>query len=246
MRKIMALMLAAIMLLILAGCGKTTKKDETSLPGQNVSEPAQTEVTDETLTGAMLGVWTHPDSPEITDELSSLFNKAIEGLVGAGYMPVAYIGRQVVSGTNHAFVCREKIVSPGTPETYSIVYIYEDTEGGAQIKEIVNPGVETWISSSDAPMPGGWSQAESPMIPDELDRLLDEAFEGMLGTDYSPVALLSNQIVAGTNYCILCEQTIVYPNADPEYVFLYLYEDLDGNAQITDIARYENDAADLQ
>ncbi len=244
MRRVLAVMLAVLIVLVITACGKTAEKDETSQ--QEELPEAQQEETDTSSSGTMLEVWTHPDSPDITDELSSLFNKATEGLIGAGYTPVACIGRQVVSGMNYAFICREKIISPGTPETYSIVYIYEDTEGNAEIKNIMNTGVKTWMSDSDTPTAGGWKQADSPEISDKLGGLLDSAFEGLLGADYSPVALLSTQVVAGMNYCVLCEQKVVYPGAEPEYVFVYLYEDLDGNSQITDIVHIADDAADAQ
>ena len=54
---------------------------------------------------------------------------------------------------------------------------------------------------------------------------LAKAFEGMLGADQVPVALLSTQAVAGTNYCVLCEQAVIYPGAVPEYVFWSLRRD---------------------
>lgn len=245
MRRIIAAMLAALIMLILVSCGKTAKSDVV-LPEQNISESAQTEENGMPAPQVQTGAWTRPGSTVITDELASLFAKATEELTGAQYIPVAYLGRQIVSGVNHRFICRERIISPDTPETYSIVHIYEDTAGNAEIKDIINTGVSTWISPENASVPGGWAQSISPEITDELEELLENAFEGMLGADHVPIALLSTQTVAGTNYCILCEQTVVYPGASPEYVFIYLYEDLDGNAQITDMVSYSADAADGQ
>ena len=43
---------------------------------------------------------------------------------------------------------------------------------------------------------------------------------------------LGSQIVAGTNHCILCQRTVVYPGAQPVYTLVYLYEKLDGTVEI--------------
>ena len=57
--------------------------------------------------------------------------------------------------------------------------------------------------------------------------------------DYEPVALLATQVVSGTNYCFLCRGTVTYPDAQPGYYYVYVYEDLSGNAEILDIQEIE-------
>ena len=83
---------------------------------------------------------------------------------------------------------------------------------------------------------GGWSVAESTEITDENKAVFDKAMEGLLGVDYEPVAYLGSQVVAGLNHCFLCKATVVYPDAVPTLVLVYIYEDLDGNATVTNIA----------
>lgn len=56
-----------------------------------------------------------------------------------------------------------------------------------------------------------------------------------MGVDYVPVALLSTQTVAGTNYRILCEATTVYPGAERHYAVVNVYESLEGNANIISV-----------
>ena len=51
----------------------------------------------------------------------------------------------------------------------------------------------------------------------------------------SPVALLSTQLVAGMNYCILCQITPVVPNPEPSWALVYIYADLQGNAEIMNV-----------
>ena len=59
--------------------------------------------------------------------------------------------------------------------------------------------------------------------------------EKLVGAKYTPVALLATQIVAGTNYCILCQTTAVVPNAAPHWTLVYIYADLQGTAEIMNI-----------
>ena len=57
--------------------------------------------------------------------------------------------------------------------------------------------------------------------------------------NYTPVAYLGSQVVAGTNHAILCQAAAVYPDAQPYFVIVYLYEDLAGNVSILNIADFD-------
>ena len=83
-------------------------------------------------------------------------------------------------------------------------------------------------------MVGGWEvyASEEAILPDEASGALEEALKGLVGAEYTPVALLATQIVAGTNYCILCRVTPVVPDAVPAWALVYVYADLEGGAQI--------------
>lgn len=86
---------------------------------------------------------------------------------------------------------------------------------------------------------GGWSVTSSPEITQEAQGAFDKAMEGLLGVDYTPVALLGTQVVAGTNYCILCQATVVSPEAQPYYTLVYIYEALDGSAEVLTVTDLE-------
>ncbi len=87
-----------------------------------------------------------------------------------------------------------------------------------------------------AELVGGWSVAEDTQVTEERQALFDKAMEGLLGVNYEPVAYLGSQVVAGTNHCFLCKATVVYPDAQPTLTLVYIYEALDGTAQILTIA----------
>ena len=89
----------------------------------------------------LAGGWTPSDDPAVTEELQELFAKGTETLTGASYIPVAYLGSQVVAGTNHAFLCRAVTAYPGSLETepaYAMVYLYEDLDGNVSILSIAD------------------------------------------------------------------------------------------------------------
>ena len=84
---------------------------------------------------------------------------------------------------------------------------------------------------------GGWEipVTEANALTEEAQAAFDKATEQLMGVNYTPVALLATQVVAGTNYCILCQATAVVPDAKPYWTLLYLYADLEGNVEILNI-----------
>lgn len=86
----------------------------------------------------LMGGW--QDNQELPNLLSEkeneVFNKAISGLVGVGYEPVATLATQVVAGTNYAFLAKGTTVT-ATPITHlHIVKVYADLQGNAEITNI--------------------------------------------------------------------------------------------------------------
>ena len=86
---------------------------------------------------------------------------------------------------------------------------------------------------------GGWTPSVDPAVTEDVQALLDKGLDGLVGVSYVPVAYLGSQVVAGTNHAILCQATVVYPDAQPYYVIIYLYEDLEGNVSILNIADFD-------
>ena len=88
-------------------------------------------------------------------------------------------------------------------------------------------------------MTGGWTPAENPEITEEIQAVFDKGMEGLLGVNYIPVVCLGTQVVAGRNYAILCQATVVVPDAVPTWKVVFLYEDLEGNVSILNIADFD-------
>lgn len=83
---------------------------------------------------------------------------------------------------------------------------------------------------------GGWTKADSPAITEDFKNVFDKATRTLTGVEYVPAAYLASQVVAGMNHRVLCKATATVPDAVTTYAIVTVYEDLNGGAQITDIA----------
>lgn len=102
------------------------------------------------------------------------------------------------------------------------------------------------LAEESEPLVGGWTPTEGDptQISEEVLAAFARAMEGLVGCTYTPVALLAAQVVAGTNYCLLCQTQIVTPDAPIGYALVYFYEALDGSANLLKVQDVEFSAFD--
>ena len=113
MKKIISLLLVALMLALGLSCAFATEADS----------PAATESPN--------AGWTLPEATDLTDEVSAAFAKAIEGLMGVNYYPLAFLGEK--EGVR-CVLCRATVVYPGAEPYYALVYF--DDAGVKNIWEL--------------------------------------------------------------------------------------------------------------
>lgn len=241
MKKTIGILMAGMMILSSAGCAasspapvattaaETTAANETAVSTETIDTASQTDV--------ITGSWNRPESPKITPDLEELCRKALDGMTGVSYTPAALLSTQVIAGTNYRILFRAEATVPDSEEVYAIGTIYEDLDGNATLEDLQMTSVKTDFNDLE----GGWRPAESPLLTDEVQNIFDTALDGLTGVDYVPLALLGTQTIAGTNYAVLCEATVVYPDAEPYYAIVYLNEDLGGNSELIDIANLETE-----
>lgn len=231
MKKAFALIITAMLAVSMTACGQSAQ-NTSSQATTAAAETTAAETAAETE-APISGGYTDAASPVVTDEVKALFDKAAEGLTGVGYVPVAYVSSQVVAGTNHLLLCT---ATPATEEgktTYALVTLYEDLNGGAEITEIRNSDAEA-PAVSDEPLDGAVTAAESPEVTADAKEALTKATDLLTGATYEPVALLSTQVVNGTNYKMLCKITTVTEKPESDYAVVTVWANSDGTAQITE------------
>ena len=117
MRKLIALSLALLLMLTLACAGAETPE-----------------------AGPLMGGWAMAESSDITPEIQGLLENALDsyqtGTVTVAYTPVAYLGSQVVAGTNHAILCKASEINRGS--AWVIIYLYQDLEGNVTVLDIAD------------------------------------------------------------------------------------------------------------
>ena len=86
----------------------------------------------------MVGGWemVKAEAQPLTEDAQAAFDKAMEGLVGASYTPVALLATQLVSGTNYCILCQVTPVVPNPVPAWALVYIYADLQGNAKIMNV--------------------------------------------------------------------------------------------------------------
>ena len=193
------------------------------------SETEETEQPESVITGG----WTATASPEMTEDIQTVFDKAAKKEKGVKFTPIAYLGTQVVAGQNHAILCKAELTSKNAIPYYALVYIYESLDGDAEIIEIVGMTAYGELITGEALSPqlvGSWNMPEANT---DGFAAVEKAMQLVDGATYTPIYVLGNQVVAGMNYCVLCQSTGVYSDAEPYYTLVFVYEDLNGNAQFT-------------
>lgn len=98
------------------------------------------------------------------------------------------------------------------------------------------PGTGADIAET-MPLVGGWEiiPHEAEALPEDAQAAFDKATEKLLGAEYTPVSLMATQLVSGMNYCILCQVSPVVPDSKPKWALVYIYADLQGNAEIMNV-----------
>lgn len=69
----------------------------------------------------------------LPDKVKAPYDKAVKKLTANNMTPVAYLGSQLVSGTNYAILVRSETTAENSVAVLQIVIVYEDLEGNAEI-----------------------------------------------------------------------------------------------------------------
>ncbi len=218
MKKAIALILTAAMgVTALCACSGTEEPEAQ----QDQAEEETVEETDAEETEADAAF-----NPAMTPDLQNLFDTGMEGFVGVGYEAVNYMGVPESDPLGHTFLCIATTIT-ADPETYWALVTMDDIGSEVNITDIKiidyaaasTADVVTFTDSNADLVPGGWQAVTDIAVPDEVQNIDGHMFYEVLAT----------QVVAGLNYSCLCLE-------DGQWEIVTVYVDLDGNAEVTNIA----------
>ena len=67
----------------------------------------------------------------LPEKIASGFTEVTTGMVGARYVPVLYVGAQVVHGVNHMFICKQTIAAQDAPEHLVRMVLNQNFDDGS-------------------------------------------------------------------------------------------------------------------
>ncbi len=84
----------------------------------------------------------HMEPCDLPQKLATGFGEVTQGLTGAQYVPVLYVGEQVVHGINHMLICRQTLSTKGTEEHLVKMVLNQDLDGGSLVGKWTQVSIE--------------------------------------------------------------------------------------------------------
>lgn len=139
-----------------------------------------------------LGTWKiNVNLNGMPQKIATAFN-ALNDLIGVKYNFIAYIGFQWVNGINHAVLAEQVLFT--TEEIKNVVIIIFNEKDD----DVTLVSIERVVESGEAF--GGTKVDVQTLLSDDARNLFTNAFVGILGGRYAPIALLGTQVTTGIEY----------------------------------------------
>ena len=159
-----------------------------------------------------LGGW------EFNPSVTSMPQKVIVGLehlkelLGAKYKYIAYLGKQEVNGTNYAVLVEQTVITGEDVKNAAIAVFNEKPNSTdvalVDIFRIVDGGGKL----------GGTNVNMTTEIPEEAQKIFDEALSNFIGSNIKPIAFVGTKVVKGIDYKFVATIAPVVPNAVTDVV----------------------------
>jgi hypothetical protein len=113
----------------------------------------------------------------------------------------------------------------------------EQTEEVTDTEESSEPAEEAPESRD---ILGGWTIADGAAeLPEDVGAAFEQASESFSGSELVPVAYFGSQVVAGTNYAVLCRATTAAKEPVTTLKVAIIYADLEGNAELLSLKDFD-------
>lgn len=161
---------------------------------------------------AILGGWDIKVCVDgMPEKVATAFCDLNEQLVGANYFPIAYLGSQIVKGTNHAVLGRQTIINADNTKNVVLIVFNEPHVPGKII--MPTPVYIDPVLNGFSQECGGVTINEDFKITEEAQKDFDSVIKHFVGSDVRPFAYLGYQVVKGVNRFFAAEVTPLYVNA---------------------------------
>lgn len=230
MKKIVIGIMLIISCFLLGGCGK----QESVIEERNIVGGWDIDVNNTPL--------------DIPTNIKEVFDNATSSYTKMTLTPISLVGTQVVSGTNYMFLCKGD--NNGTSK-WVLVTVYNYPSHNSEIKNVKYLNLNDYVNNNTdyngTQGLGSWSVYKDivPTLDSNMTSIFNKAVADNQVYSYVPIALLGEQVVAGTNYAFLAlGQRLDNPDIYSINV-LTVYSELDGNATLTGsayipLAKYAN------
>lgn len=145
-------------------------------------------------------------------KVATAIGSLAETLLGATYTPIAYLGSQLVNGTNHAILAEQTIVAG--VDHKNIVLLKFNEKGMDCSLYAIEP-----VLQEGGPL-GGVKINASVDIPEAALEAFNKVTANWVGVTVNAAAFLGQRVSKGTDYYFLASVTPIYPNAEAKAMLI--------------------------
>ena len=250
MKKVMALIVASVLVFSVVALTACGGKNEPKPEGSGTEAGSGTETGSGSVVPGpapgIVGGWTIDElavsGAQLPDEVKEAFEKAMTEYVGMDFKPIAYLGSQVVSGSNYMILCEGTMVTAEPTTELDVVTIYKDLNGNAEITNVAPLDLGAIENTENAnadtqQLMGGWTPqfTGSSEVPAEIKKVFEGALEGLVGVGYEDEVCLATKVVSGIEYAFLTKATTVTAEPASYHAIIFATANADGTYSIANI-----------
>lgn len=144
------------------------------------------------------------------EKIASAMVELNETLIGAKYKSIAYLGSQVVNGTNFAVLAEQTLLDAANTKNIVLIVFNVAPNSLKASLVFIEPVLNSFATAF-----GGITINDDFKITDDAQKAFDSATEHFVGSKVEPFAFLATQVTKGINFFFAAKVTPVYPNAKP-------------------------------
>lgn len=173
----------------------------------------------------------------LTSGQEKMFNKAVKGLTGVSYKPVAVVmkGHEESIGSAYLYLCQGTTVTKKPAKAWYLMCVLKNEKKKISVEYINKIKVSDIKTRSDET--SEYSSKDICVVKNKPAALSKEARDVFnkgtkkyVGVDLRPIALLGTQIVAGKNYRFLCSGIAL---GEKDVYVVDIYKKTNGKCKVT-------------